>query len=392
MTGEPRIRHAADGTPYVRPYLGTNPVTGEPVRPYRSFPGATDEEALAMAREWLMGLAQGGAAPRVGEALSRHVDGMAAAGSPANTVRTYRRYAAWAAPLARLRVADVTPWMVDELYRRLLSEGPAGGEGPLSASSVLGMHWFLSGAWRHFRALGLCGSSPVEAATRPTPPRREAASLDADGMAALSPLLEAEALGGGEGAAADRRRACALAAWLALNAGLRCGEACGLRRRDVESFRSCLHVAGTVVEAGGPARRQADTKGHRSRNVALAPAAMGVVLSSLGRTGERWGRSRSAPVVTWDGSWARPSAVSREFRAICDGAGLPRSVTFHSLRHTHATWLLLSGADPKVVSERLGHADVATTLRIYGHVLPGRDAAAAAAFQDMRTRASEDGR
>ncbi|TPG88005.1 hypothetical protein EEL32_10920 [Brevibacillus laterosporus] len=43
---------------------------------------------------------------------------------------------------------------------------------------------------------------------------------------------------------------------------------------------------------------------------------------------------------------------------------------FHDLRHTHATLLLQIGENPKVVSERLGHADVNITLNTYAHVLP----------------------
>ena len=35
-----------------------------------------------------------------------------------------------------------------------------------------------------------------------------------------------------------------------------------------------------------------------------------------------------------------------------------------------------SGVDVRTVSERLGHADVATTLRVYAHAMPGRDEAA----------------
>src|SRR6266542_4338817 len=49
--------------------------------------------------------------------------------------------------------------------------------------------------------------------------------------------------------------------------------------------------------------------------------------------------------------------------------GLPK-VRFHDLRHAHATLLLLAGINPKVVSERLGHASVGITLDIYSHVLP----------------------
>jgi integrase len=59
-------------------------------------------------------------------------------------------------------------------------------------------------------------------------------------------------------------------------------------------------------------------------------------------------------------------------------SGLPR-IRLHDLRHTHATHLLASGVNVKVLSERLGHASVAFTLDVYGHVMPGQQASAAAA-------------
>jgi integrase len=55
---------------------------------------------------------------------------------------------------------------------------------------------------------------------------------------------------------------------------------------------------------------------------------------------------------------------------------LPR-ITFHGLRHTCASLLLLAGENPKVVSERLGHKSVEITLAVYSHVLPGMQQAAA---------------
>ena len=65
-----------------------------------------------------------------------------------------------------------------------------------------------------------------------------------------------------------------------------------------------------------------------------------------------------------------PDSFTGSFAAFMRGCGL-RQVTFHSLRHSHATLLLKQGINSKIVSERLGHARVGTTLHIYSHVLPG---------------------
>lgn len=54
-----------------------------------------------------------------------------------------------------------------------------------------------------------------------------------------------------------------------------------------------------------------------------------------------------------------------------------KRISPHGLRHTLATLLLAAGVPIKVVAERLGHEDVATTLRTYQHVLPSQQAEAA---------------
>ena len=51
------------------------------------------------------------------------------------------------------------------------------------------------------------------------------------------------------------------------------------------------------------------------------------------------------------------------------GAAIPEGFTIHGLRHTHATWLLNSNEPIFNVSRRMGHADIATTVRYYGHVM-----------------------
>jgi integrase len=64
-----------------------------------------------------------------------------------------------------------------------------------------------------------------------------------------------------------------------------------------------------------------------------------------------------------------PHNLGRYFKRILTNAGLDSSMRLHDLRHSCATLLLTNGVNPKIVSERLGHASVAFTLDTYCHVL-----------------------
>jgi len=86
--------------------------------------------------------------------------------------------------------------------------------------------------------------------------------------------------------------------------------------------------------------------------------------------------------VKENGAWPHPQTVSQLFDRTVAKTDLPR-VALHDLRHTHATLLLKAGVPVKVVSERLGHTNVAFTMSCYQHVLPGMQAEAAAMFADI---------
>jgi integrase len=55
----------------------------------------------------------------------------------------------------------------------------------------------------------------------------------------------------------------------------------------------------------------------------------------------------------------------------------------YDLRHTCATLLLAKGENPKIVSERLGHASIVLTLDTYSHVLPHMQEAAVEKMEAM---------
>jgi hypothetical protein len=64
----------------------------------------------------------------------------------------------------------------------------------------------------------------------------------------------------------------------------------------------------------------------------------------------------------------------------------------HDIRHSYATAALTAGIPAKVVSERLGHANIAITMGTYSHVLPGLDAQAAGTVARLILGEAEAGR
>jgi integrase len=83
--------------------------------------------------------------------------------------------------------------------------------------------------------------------------------------------------------------------------------------------------------------------------------------------------------ATIDGGPLSPTAVSTAWSDLAGRIGIP-DVTFHALRHTHASQLIHEGVDIVTISKRLGHAKPDITLRVYAHLLHKDDGKAAAAI------------
>ncbi|MGX8705176.1 MAG: tyrosine-type recombinase/integrase [bacterium] len=101
--------------------------------------------------------------------------------------------------------------------------------------------------------------------------------------------------------------------------------------------------------------------------------------------GDRW-RGDGRIVCNWDGSPMHHDTPSKWFRKYAKAHGF--DVTFHQLRHTHATLLFASNIDAVAVASHLGHTKADTTLRIYAHAIKSRDQASANAMQNLLDRAN----
>ena len=364
-----------------RPYLGTDRVSGRPIRPYRSWPGDMDEEeAQEAADEWVAGIAPSagsGSGRRLSDMLAGYLAKAAVYGLSPSTVATYESAKrCYVDPtVGGIPYDELEPWQVSTAWSMVLA-GEA-GRAPVAEATLRKAHATLSGAYSHWVSERLCRFNPMASVRAPRASAGNAFALEAADMGALLDALR-DALRHGE----PYDRAVAMAAYVALVTGERCGEVLAERRSDVRRRTSEMAVCGTMVEHPR-LHRQALTKGKRWRNVAVTGEDLEEVdrfcaWADAGRGGPAPG---SAPLVSLPGGgFMRPSTVSERFGALARRIGMPEGTTMHKLRHTHASWLLVEGMDVRSIQERLGHADVRTTLALYGHVMPGRDRAAAEAF------------
>jgi integrase len=165
--------------------------------------------------------------------------------------------------------------------------------------------------------------------------------------------------------------------------GMRRGELLGLRWRDLDLDAGRAQIVQTLIEGSGAPRLSTPKTDHGRRSVALDPATVAALRAHRkGQAAEQLavgpGYEDNGLVFSReDGAPIWPRTFSRTFDRHVQAAELP-SIRLHDLRHTHATLALQAGVHPKVVSERLGHANIGITLDTYSHAVPAMQEDAAA--------------
>jgi integrase len=276
----------------------------------------------------------------------------------------------------------LTPAHLTAFYRALLDDGRRDGRGGLAPKTVRNVHGVLHAAFRDAVRWGYL-------------PRNVAAGADLPkGMAPEMRVWSPEQLR----AFLEHVRSDTLyAAWLLFaTTGMRRGEVAGLRWPDVdlEAARISPRRPRVVVNYEVVVSEPKTAKGRRS--LALDPATVAALREHRTRqleqrlaVGPRW--QDSGLVFTWpDGRPIHPHRFSKWFEQHTRAAGLPR-IRLHDVRHSYATAALAAGVPAKVVSERLGHANIAITMDTYSHVLPGLDAQAASTVARLILGPSEPG-
>ena len=274
--------------------------------------------------------------------------------------------------LGRTKLKNLSPMQVQGLYRSKLDAG-------YKPSTVRYTHAVLSRALKQALRWGLVPRNVADAVDPPKVRREE--------VEALSPDQVKELLGAARG---ERLEALYV---LAVYTGLRQGELLALRWDDVDLVSGKLRVSRQL-------QRTRDRKGliitrlkngKMRRTIRVGGSAVEALSAHRARQAEEklkagpHYRDQGLIFATHAGTPLDASnVINRSLKPLLERAGLP-PVRFHDLRHSCATLLLSAAVPPKVVQERLGHANIAMTMDVYSHVMPDLQESAAAALETALT-------
>jgi integrase len=332
------------------------PQTGERKRKWHSFAG-TKRQAQVRCAELIAELQRGSylepAKTTVAAFLDHWLHYKENQISP-RALEAYQEVTRNVAPaIGNVVLPKLQPAIIAKMYADALKR--------LSPASVVMMHRLLSAALKQAVKWQLLSSNPCLAVAPPRVERKQMRVLDADGAAAL---IEAA-----------RPRSMFMPVLLGVMCGLRRGEQAALKWGNVDLDAAQLRIVASAEQTSQGVRLKPPKSG-RSRVVAI-PAFVVEELrqfrvkqaQELLRLGVRQSDDTYVCLQPNYEPWA-PRNLSSAFIKFMVVSGLPR-VRLHDLRHSHATHLLAANVHPKIVQERLGHANIAITMDLYTHVMPG---------------------
>jgi len=364
------MRERSKGRWQLRVFEGADPITGQKRYRTTNVQGTKREAQRALAA-LVVEVDKGTVAPAaktVEALLAAWLEHIEHLGRSPTTLYGYRRLVKLLpAGFAAQPLRKVTPKMVDDLYVHL------GAVGRRKPATVLRFHAVLRAAFGQAERWGWLDRSPLD---RATPPRVHRKEIQPPSVEAVLKVIEV--------ATESRNPDNALVLRLLAATGCRRGEVCGLQWADIdlEGDPMTVTIRRAVVEVEG-ALIAKDTKTHAVRTVGLdldTAALLKAHWTSAAETGLAAGTPPQPGHFVFQrepGSAEPmpPDRISQAWRRLCQTAGV--TARLHDLRHLQASLLLDAGEAVTTVAARLGHRDTSTTLKVYGHLMPGADTRAA---------------
>lgn len=348
--------------------LDRDPVTGQ--RRQKWYTGYTTKKAAEAELAKLMHQKQTGAFVEpsrltVADYLRRWLEDYARPNVSGKTFERYQQIVnnSLIPDLGSVALGKLQPLQIQNLYSAQLQSGRKNGDGGLSAQTVLHHHRVLRKALAQAVRWNLLSANPADRVEPPRVVQVEVKPLDEMQSAWLMEVSQGTRL--------------YVPILIALYTGMRRGEILALRWLDVDLDAGYADVRRALEYTKERGLIFKEPKTRRGRRRVSLPGDLVTALAEhrlkqeeyRAQLGEAY-HENGLVVCVEDGSVWKPPAFDSAYRQLLKRRNLT-GPTFHALRHSHASHLLRSGVEPKVISERLGHSKVSFTLDQYVHLLPG---------------------
>lgn len=253
---------------------------------------------------------------------------------------------------------------------------------PLSTTSILAYHRFIHVVLAQAEKEMLV---PYNAADKATPPKKGKSEVGTFQTSELIAIRDA---------AAQEPIKWQMIIHLLMITGCRRGEIVGLKWEKVDWEQSSILVDTTLLYSTTKGVYESDTKTHASRTIKLPKETMDLFreyrvwqLETRIANGDRW--EPTPFIFTGEcGGMMSPDTLSNYLKIFEKRYSLPH-IHAHKFRHSMASVLYFSGADPVSISKRLGHAQVSTTQDIYSHLIQQADTQSAERIADAVFRSAQ---
>lgn len=357
------VRKLENGKWYAEVYLGTDPITGKKIRKTKTF--NKQKDAKDWEREIIQSYKTGelniNKSMSVGEYLDYWYDTYVLANTKYNTQRRYRTLINCIKEhLGHIKLDHLKTPHVDRFYADLKLEEDSKGNRRYSNGTILKVHRLFHQAIEKAIAWNLLIKNPVKYATKPQDDNR---NMEVWNLKQVDYFLEnikdAEIYN------------VYYPTLIAVYTGLRVGEVAALKWENVNLREGSLMVKYNAVEKKGEGVILEEPKTEKSKDKVMLPDVLTKELKALKREHKKHKLEHGIDlnfVCCWpDGRPLRPTYISKAFKYHVERLNMPY-ITFHGLRHTHASILFELGASSQEISKRLRHSRVSTTDDIYIHL------------------------
>ena len=288
------------------------------------------------------------------------------------------------------KIREVTPPMIQKMYNDIMKPHEAwrrvkGGEKKkmvvpgVSAKSVKNLHGVCHRMFAKAVLLHYIYTNPCDACELPRVEKKE-----------IRPISGAHF---GEFLAEIKNDPYGDLFFVDVFTGMRQGEIIGLCWDCVDFINGTITIKRQLQQVrkrgGAGIYKFVKPKNDKTRTIQPAPDVM-KVLKKIHKqqtalklaSGDQWKNEDNLVFVNEAGKHLIDNTVLKHLKKIVTKIGIPET-RFHDLRHTYATNAIQIGDPIKTVSENLGHATVAFTLDIYGHVTPTMQQESAARMQKL---------